>query len=52
MLEAALSVVVIAAAILYGAWREFADRNRRDAALLGAIGGATALLGAAVAGLG
>lgn len=46
--DVALGALALAAAMLYGAWREYAAGNRRDARLLVAMGAAS-LAGSAVA---
>jgi hypothetical protein len=40
----ALGGLAVAAAILYAAWHEFSEKNRRDAQLLAALG-AVSLMG-------
>lgn len=36
--EVALGALALALVVLYAAWREYADKNQRDAKLLAAIG--------------
>ena len=43
----ALAIGLIAAIVLYCAWREYANDNRRDAKLLAAIGAGGVLTSAA-----
>ena len=41
-------IALMAAVLLLGAWREYANDNRRDARLLGALGTGGMLAGAVV----
>jgi len=45
--EMAIGGLVLAAAVLYAAWHEYAAKNHRDARLL-AVTGAASLMGSAV----
>ncbi len=42
----ALAIGLIAAIVLYSAWREYANDNRRDAKLLAAVGAGSMLTAA------
>ena len=46
--DPAIGALVLALAILYAAWHEYKERNRRDARLLAAVGGLS-LIGSVVA---
>ena len=46
--NAAIGALVLAFAILYAAWHEYTEKNRRDAKLLAAMG-AVCLMGSSVA---
>jgi hypothetical protein len=46
--DMALGALVLAAAVLYAAWHEYAAKNHRDARLLAAIG-AFSLMGSTAA---
>ena len=48
MFDPVFLIVLLAAVVLYGAWREYASDNRRDAGLLAAFGTGGMLAGAAV----
>lgn len=48
MPDYAIPILLIAAIAFWSAWREYAGRNRRDAALLGAFGTGTMLAGGAL----
>ena len=49
MVEFALLCGVIGAALLLGAWREYARDNRRDAGLLASFAAGSTVAGAALA---
>ena len=48
MLDPVFLIVLLAAVMFAGAWREYASDNRRDAGLLATFGAGSLLAGAAV----
>ena len=48
MSDFALAIAALGVLLLFGAWREYASDNRRDAKLLAACGAGGMLAGAAV----